>query len=40
MVFRLRKDIQSEKGWRFDMYMRNPGVKGICADALLLVARA
>ena len=38
MVFRFefRKDIQSEKGWRFDILcMRSPGVKGICADALL-----
>ena len=36
MVFRFRKDIQSEKGWRFDiLYVRSPGVKGICADALL-----
>ena len=36
IVFRFRKDIQSEKGWRFYiMCMRSPGVKGICADALL-----
>ena len=36
MVFRFRKDIQSEKGWRFDILcMRSPGMKGICADALL-----
>ena len=36
IVFRFRKDIQSEKGWRFDILcMRSPGVKGICADALL-----
>ena len=28
MVFRFRKDIQSEKGWRFDILcMRCPGVK-------------
>ena len=33
MVFRFRKDIQSEKGWKFDIWC--PGVKGICADALL-----
>ena len=38
IVFRFRKDIQSEKGWRFDILcMRSPGVKGICADALLSV---
>ena len=31
-----RKDIHSEKGWKFDILcMRSPGVKGICADALL-----
>ena len=36
IVFRFRKDIQSEKGWRFDILcMGSPGVKGICADALL-----
>ena len=36
IVFRFRNDIQSEKGWRFDILcMRSPGVKGICADALL-----
>ena len=36
IVFRFRKDIESEKGWRFDILcMRSPGVKGICADALL-----
>ena len=36
IVFRFRKDIQSEKGCRFDILcMRSPGVKGICADALL-----
>ena len=36
IVFRFRKNIQSEKGWRFDIScMRSPGVKGICADALL-----
>ena len=36
IVFRFRKDIESEKGWRFDILcMRTPGVKGICADALL-----
>ena len=33
MVFRFQKDIQSEKGWRFDILC--PGVKRICADALL-----
>ena len=38
IVFRFRKDIQSEKGWRFDILcMRSPGVTGICADALLSV---
>ena len=36
IVFRFWKDIQSEKGWRFDILcIRSPGVKGICADALL-----
>ena len=36
IVFRFRKDIQSEKGWGFDILcMRSPGVKGICAGALL-----
>ena len=36
IVFRFRKDIESEKGWRFDILcMRSPGLKGICADALL-----
>ena len=36
IVFRFRKDIQSEKGWRFDILcMGSLGVKGICADALL-----
>ena len=36
IVFRFRKDIHSEKGWKFDILcMRSPGVKGICADALL-----
>ena len=31
-----RESIESEKGWRFDILcMRSPGVKGICADALL-----
>ena len=40
------ESIESEKGWRSDILcMRSPGVKGICADALLcdsliLVARA
>ena len=30
------ESIESEKGWRFDILcMRSPGVKGICADALL-----
>ena len=30
IVFRFRKDIQSEKGWRFDILcMGSPGVKGI-----------
>ena len=29
IVFRFRKDIQSEKGWGFDILcMRSPGVKG------------
>ena len=30
IVFRFRKDIQSEKGWSFDMLcvMRSPSVKG------------
>ena len=28
--FRYRKDVQSEKGWGFDILcMRSPGVKGI-----------
>ena len=47
IVFRFRKDVQSEKGWGFEVLcVRSPGVKGICADALLctmrirLVARA
>ena len=36
IAFRFWKDIQSEKGWRFDILcMRSPGVKGICADTLL-----
>ena len=36
MVFHFRKDIESEKGWRFDILcMRSPGVKGIFAAALL-----
>ena len=36
IVFRFRKVIQSEKGWRFDILcMRSPRVKGICADGLL-----
>ena len=36
IVFRFRKDIQSAKGWGFDILcMRSPGVKGICANALL-----
>ena len=30
------ESIESEKGWRFDILCtRSPGVKGICADALL-----
>ena len=36
ILFSFRNDIQSEKGWRFDILcMTSPGVKGICADALL-----
>ena len=38
IVFRFRKDIQSEKGWRFDILcMRSAGVKGICADACFVI---
>ena len=40
IVFRFRKDIQSEKGWSFDILcvMRSPGLKGICTNALLCAA--
>ena len=39
IVFRFRKDIQSEKGWGFDILcMRRPGVKGICANVPLWAA--
>ena len=36
IVFRFRKDIQSQKGSRFDILrVWSPGVRGICANALL-----
>ena len=36
IVFRFQKDIQSEKGWGFDLsFKRGPRMKAICAIALL-----
>ena len=36
IVFRFRKDVQSEKGWGLDILcLRRPEVKGICANGAL-----